>query len=245
MSFEAVRWALSQSQIRDPQEKLLLVVLADFLNKEARQCNPSRQTLMKAACIQNSNTLTARLNRLVQKGLISIERGNGSSNNYHLHELSTFTHEAPTSFTHEAPTSFTHEAPTTFTHEAPPASHVKHEPGIEPLINSTLEREQKKTIPCPFSPGSKIPDDYKTIAEEKGVLDPQEEFEKFIEWYRSRDKHLADWMMVWRSWVRRYVEYRKNSQQRDAQRQQQQRANSFTFEPPGGFTEAYYKDDIE
>lgn len=238
MSFEAVRWALSQSQIQDPQEKLLLVVLADFLNKEARQCNPSRETLMKAACIQNSNTLTARLNRLVQKGLISIERGNGSSNNYHLHELSTFTREAPTCFTHEAPT--------TFTREAPPASHVKHEPGIEPLINSTLEREQKKTISCPFPPGSKIPDEYKTIAEEKGVLDPQEEFEKFIEWYRSRDKHLADWTMAWRSWVRRYVQYRQSNLQKESQRvQQQPRANSFTFEPPGGFTEAYYKDDIE
>lgn len=129
MSFNATRWAMSQNNIKDPQEKLLLVALAHFLNESTRQCNPSRETLMKTACISNSNTLTKKIKNLEKKGLISVIAGKGCSNNYLLHEGSTFTDEVPShmKLLHVCST-------TTFTHEAPPPSYMKHEQRIEQRI---------------------------------------------------------------------------------------------------------------
>lgn len=129
MSFKATSWAVSQTNLKDPQEKLLLVALAHFLNESTRQCNPSRETLMKTACISNSNTLTKKLKGLEEKKLISVVAGKGRSNNYLLHEESTFTDEVPSRMKHLHVCSTT-----TFTHEAPPPSYMKHEHRIEHRI---------------------------------------------------------------------------------------------------------------
>lgn len=129
MSFNATRWAMSQNNIKDSQEKLLLVALAHFLNESTRQCNPSRETLMKTACISNSNTLTKKIKSLEEKGLISVIAGKGCSNNYLLHEESAFTDEAPSRMKHLHTCSTT-----TFTREAPPPSYMKHEQRIEQRI---------------------------------------------------------------------------------------------------------------
>lgn len=120
---------MSQTNLKDPQEKLLLVALAHFLNESTRQCNPSRETLMKTACISNSNTLTKKIKSLEEKGLISVIAGKGRSNNYHIHEESTFTDEVPSRMKH------LHTCSTsTFTHEAPPPSYMKDEHRIEHRI---------------------------------------------------------------------------------------------------------------
>lgn len=129
MSFKATSWAMSQTNLKDPQEKLLLVALAHFLNESTRQCNPSRETLMKTACISNSNTLTKKLKGLEEKKLITVVAGKGRSNNYHIHEESTFTDEVPSRMKH------LHTCSTsTFTHEAPPPSYMKDEHRIEHRI---------------------------------------------------------------------------------------------------------------
>lgn len=120
---------MSQTNLKDPQEKLLLVALAHFLNESTRQCNPSRETLMKTACISNSNTLTKKLKGLEEKKLITVVAGKGRSNNYHIHEESTFTDEVPSRMKH------LHTCSTsTFTHEAPPPSYMKDEHRIEHRI---------------------------------------------------------------------------------------------------------------
>lgn len=137
MSFNATRWAMSQNNIKDSQEKLLLVALAHFLNESTRQCNPSRETLMKTACISNSNTLTKKIKSLEEKGLISVIAGKGCSNNYLLHEESTFTDEAPSRMKHLHTCSTT-----TFTREAPPPSYMKHEQRIEQGNNIHTSSEQ-------------------------------------------------------------------------------------------------------
>lgn len=120
---------MSQTNLKDPQEKLLLVALAHFLNESTRQCNPSRETLMKTACISNSNTLTKKLKGLEEKKLITVVAGKGRSNNYHIHEESTFTDEVPSRMKH------LHTCSTsTFTDEAPPPSYMKDEHRIEHRI---------------------------------------------------------------------------------------------------------------
>lgn len=124
---------MSQTNLKDPQEKLLLVALAHFLNESTRQCNPSRETLMRAACISNSNTLTKKIRSLEEKGLISVIAGKGCSNNYLLHEGSTFTDEVPSRMKHLHTCSTT-----TFTHEAPPPSYMKHEQRIEQGIEQGI-----------------------------------------------------------------------------------------------------------
>lgn len=136
MSFDAVTWAIQQP-LRDAKEKMLLVVLAHHLNSKTGRCCPSRETLMTMACVANSNTLTAKINALVEKGLIEVVRGNGASNSYKF--LTTFTTEAPSELKHlQDCTTFTAEAPTTFTTEAPPPSVLKHEQGKNKELNKDI-----------------------------------------------------------------------------------------------------------
>lgn len=104
MSFDAIKWAINQD-IDDPKEKLLLVVLSDFLNDKSRQCNPSRETLMRKACIKNNKTLSSKLDSLASRGLIEIVRGKGVSNHYLVQNRTTFSTE-PRSAVHYHPVQY-------------------------------------------------------------------------------------------------------------------------------------------
>lgn len=127
MSFDAIKWAINQD-IDDPKEKLLLVILSDFLNDKTRQCNPSRETLMRKACIKNNKTLSSKLDSLVSRGLIEIVRGKGISNRYLVQNRTTFNSEPSSAVNHVQ-----HCTTTRFSTEPTPSSTVNHEPISEPI----------------------------------------------------------------------------------------------------------------
>lgn len=144
MSFEAIKWALNQD-IDDPKEKLLLVVLSDFLNDKSRQCNPSRETLMRKACIKNNKTLSSKLDSLASRGLIEIVRGKGVSNHYLVQNRTTFSTEPSSAVNHVQQCTTTK-----FNTEPTPSSAVNHEPISEPInepINTSFVRRAETGSP--------------------------------------------------------------------------------------------------
>jgi hypothetical protein len=140
MSFDAIKWAINQD-IDDPKEKLLLVILSDCLNDKTKQCNPSRETLMRKACIKNNKTLSAKLDSLVSRGLIEIVRGKGVSNHYLVQNRTTFSTE-PSSAVNHLPSSELNHLPSSELNHLP-SSAVNHEPISEPIkepINTYVRR---------------------------------------------------------------------------------------------------------
>lgn len=180
MSFDAIKWAINQD-IDDPKEKLLLVILSDCLNDKTKQCNPSRETLMRKACIKNNKTLSAKLDSLVSRGLIEIVRGKGVSNHYLVQNRTTFSTE-PSSAVNHPPSSELNQVQncTRFRTEPPPSSElnhlpssaVNHEPISEPI------KEPINTFVRRADPGS--PDAQKDAANESekfNLTEPTEEKE--------------------------------------------------------------------
>ena len=243
MSFTAIRWALSQDSLEDPREALLLVVLADYHNDKTGQCNPSRDTLKKRARIGNNNTLTAKLSTLQKKGLITVYSQNGKSNCYRLKLESTLETELP------------------------PSSELNHEPINEPIKEpNTLskEREDKnfsltptekkvskkqtaakkeKKGPYPYSENDPIPDEFLKIAQANNIQNPQELFKKMVLWCQANGRPYKNWKAGFTTWCMREVGYQKEKEQK--KQTQASKQNQFSYEPPGGFTDDYYRDQCE
>ncbi|WP_281536443.1 helix-turn-helix domain-containing protein [Parasutterella excrementihominis] len=261
MSFEAIKWAINQD-IDDPKEKLLLVILSDFLNDRTRQCNPSRETLMRKACIKNNKTLSSKLDSLVSKGLIEIVRGKGISNRYLVQNRTTFNSEPSSAVNHVQ-----HCTTTRFSSEPTPSSAVNHEPISEPIKEpNTLskEREDKnfsltptekkvskkqtaakkeKKGPYPYSENDPIPDEFLKIAQANNIQDPQELFKKMVLWCQANGRPYKNWKAGFTTWCLREVGYQKEKEQK--KQTQASKQNQFSYEPPGGFTDDYYRDQCE
>ena len=270
MSFTAIRWALSQDSLEDPREALLLVVLADYHNDKTGQCNPSRDTLKKRARIGNNNTLTAKLSTLQKKGLITVYSQNGKSNCYRLKLESTLETESPPSSELNQVqncTRFRTEPPPSSELNHLPSSELNHEPINEPIKEpNTLskEREDKnfsltptekkvskkqtaakkeKKGPYPYSENDPIPEEFLKIAQANNIQDPQALFKKMVLWCQANGRPYKNWKAGFTTWCMREVGYQKEKEQK--KQTQASKQNQFSYEPPGGFTDDYYRDQCE
>lgn len=256
MSFDAIKWAINQD-IDDPKEKLLLVVLSDFLNDKSRQCNPSRETLMRKACIKNNKTLSSKLDSLVSRGLIEIVRGKGVSNHYLVQNRTTFSTEPSSAVNHVQQCTTTQ-----FNTEPTPSSAVNHEPISEPIkepINNSIEsapnfsltspenptsskketvekkakRQKKEKVPCPYNEDEQIPEEFLKIAQKHNIQDPQQLFSKMVAYCKANGKQYADYKAAFTTWC-------LNESKWQQQKPPNQTSKPFAYEPPGGFTEEFY-----
>lgn len=270
MSFTAIRWALSQDSLEDPREALLLVVLADYHNDKTGQCNPSRDTLKKRARIGNNNTLTAKLSTLQKKGLITVYSQNGKSNCYRLKLESTLETESPPSSELNQVqncTRFRTEPPPSSELNHLPSSELNHEPINEPIKEpNTLskEREDKnfsltptekkvskkqtaakkeKKGPYPYSENDPIPDEFLKIAQANNIQNPQELFKKMVLWCQANGRPYKNWKAGFTTWCMREVGYQKEKEQK--KQTQASKQNQFSYEPPGGFTDDYYREQCK
>ena len=264
MSFTAIRWALSQDSLEDPREALLLVVLADYHNDKTGQCNPSRDTLKKRARIGNNNTLTAKLSTLQKKGLIAVYSQNGKSNCYRLKLESTLeTESPPSSELNHLPSSELNHLPSSELNHLP-SSELNHEPINEPIkepINNSIEsapdfsltapekttisktktvakKERKPRSPYPFSENDPIPEEFLKIAQSYNIQDPQKLFKNMILWCKANDKPYKNWKAGYTRWCIKEVEFKKAKEQKTT-------SKPFAYEPPGGFTEEYYREQCK
>lgn len=255
MSFDAIKWAINQD-IDDPKEKLLLVVLSDFLNDKSRQCNPSRETLMRKACIKNNKTLSSKLDSLVSRGLIEIVRGKGVSNHYLVQNRTTFSTEPSSAVNHVQQCTTTQ-----FNTEPTPSSAVNHEPISEPIkepINNSIEsapnfsltapektaiskketvekkpkRPKKEKVPCPYNEDDPIPEEFLKIAQKHNIQDPQQLFSKMVAYCKANGKQYADYKAAFTTWCLNESKWQ--------QKPPTQTSKSFAYEPPGGFTDEFY-----
>nr|DAW30581.1 MAG TPA: Replication initiator A family protein [Caudoviricetes sp.] len=255
MSFDAIKWAINQD-IDDPKEKLLLVVLSDFLNDKSRQCNPSRETLMRKACIKNNKTLSSKLDSLASRGLIEIVRGNGVSNHYLVQNRTTFSTEPSSAVNHVQQCTTTQ-----FSTEPTPSSAVNHEPINEPIkepINNSIEsapnfsltapekttiskketvekkpkRPKKEKVPCPYNEDDPIPEEFLKVAQKHNIQDPQQLFSKMVAYCKANGKQYADYKAAFTTWCLNESKWQ--------QKPPNQTSKSFAYEPPGGFTDEFY-----
>lgn len=271
MSFTAIRWALSQDSLEDPREALLLVVLADYHNDKTGQCNPSRDTLKKRARIGNNNTLTAKLSTLQKKGLITVYSQNGKSNCYRLKLESTLETESPPSSELNQVqncTRFRTEPPPSSELNHLPSSELNHEPINEPIsepINNYIEsapdfsltspekttiskketvekkakRQKKEKLPCPYNEDEQIPEEFLKVAQKHNIQDPQQLFSKMVAYCKANGKQYADYKAAFTTWC---LNESKWQQQKPAN---QQASKPYAYEPPGGFTEEYYREQCK
>lgn len=256
MSFDAIKWAINQD-IDDPKEKLLLVVLSDFLNDKSRQCNPSRETLMRKACIKNNKTLSSKLDSLASRGLIEIVRGKGVSNHYLVQNRTTFSTEPRSAVNHVQQCTTTQ-----FSTEPTPSSAVNHEPINEPIkepINNSIEsapdfsltapekttiskketvekkpkRPKKEKVPCPYNEDDPIPEEFLKVAQKHNIQDPQQLFSKMVAYCKANGKQYADYKAAFTTWC-------LNESKWQQQKPPNQTSKPFAYEPPGGFTDEFY-----
>lgn len=261
MSFDAIKWAINQD-IDDPKEKLLLVVLSDFLNDKSRQCNPSRETLMRKACIKNNKTLSSKLDSLASRGLIEIVRGKGVSNHYLVQNRTTFSTEPRSAVNHVQQCTTTQ-----FSTEPTPSSAVNHEPINEPIkepINNSIgsapnfsltapektaiskketvekkpKRPKKEKVPCPYNEDDPIPEEFLKIAQKHNIQDPQQLFSKMVAYCKANGKQYADYKAAFTTWC-------LNESKWQQQKPPNQTSKPFAYEPPGGFTEEYYREQCK
>lgn len=256
MSFDAIKWAINQD-IDDPKEKLLLVVLSDFLNDKSRQCNPSRETLMRKACIKNNKTLSSKLDSLASRGLIEIVRGKGVSNHYLVQNRTTFSTEPRSAVNHVQQCTTTQ-----FSTEPTPSSAVNHEPINEPIkepINNSIEsapnfsltapektaiskketvekkpkRPKKEKVPCSYNEDDPIPEEFLKIAQKHNIQDPQQLFSKMVAYCKANGKQYVDYKAAFTTWC-------LNESKWQQQKPPNQTSKPFAYEPPGGFTDEFY-----
>ena len=105
---------------------------------------------------------------------------------------------------------------------------------------SKVKRQKKEKIPCPFKDGDQIPEDYLTTAKRYGVQDPQSLFDSLIAYCKAKDVEYADYKAA-------FTTFCINDKAKREKKSQNQFNNAppFEYEPPGGFTDDYYRDKCE
>lgn len=105
---------------------------------------------------------------------------------------------------------------------------------------SKVKRQKKEKIPCPFKDGDQIPEDYLTTAKRYGVQDPQSLFDSLIAYCKAKDVEYADYKAA-------FTTFCINDKAKREKKSQNQFNNAppFEYEPPGGFTDDYYRDQCK
>lgn len=105
---------------------------------------------------------------------------------------------------------------------------------------SKVKRQKKEKIPCPFKDGDQIPEDYLTTAKRYGVQDPQSLFDSLIAYCKAKDVEYADYKAA-------FTTFCINDKAKREKKSQNQFNNAppFEYEPPGGFTEEYYREQCK
>lgn len=108
--------------------------------------------------------------------------------------------------------------------------------------NQTAAKKEKKG-PYPYSENDPIPDEFLKIAQANNIQNPQELFKKMVLWCQANGRPYKNWKAGFTTWCMREVGYQKEKEQK--KQTQASKQNQFSYEPPGGFTDDYYRDQCE
>lgn len=250
--------------------KSVLRCLADFRNEKTGQCNPSTDTIAKETEL-NRKTVYKAITYLEEKGFIRRERVVLNSSNNYVLNLSDSTDSPKNGSTKNGSTkcgtSTKNGLPVVPNMGRVVVPNMGHEP-VNEQVNETItlskEREEQnfsltptekkvskkqtaakkeKKGPYPYSENDPIPDEFLKIAQANNIQNPQELFKKMVLWCQANGRPYKNWKAGFTTWCMREVGYQKEKEQK--KQTQASKQNQFSYEPPGGFTDDYYRDQCE
>lgn len=249
--------------------KSVLRCLADFRNEKTGRCNPSTDAIAKETEL-NRKTVYKAITYLEEKGFIRRERiVLNSSNNYVLN-LTAGADSPKNGSTKNGSTKYG-TSPKNGLSVVPNMGRVVgpnlgHEPlneSVNEPVNNSIEsasnfsltspekttiskpetvekkakRQKNEKVPCPFNEDDQIPEEFLKVAQKHNIQDPQQLFSKMVAYCKANGKQYADYKAAFTTWCLNESKWQ--------QKPPNQNSKPFAYEPPGGFTEEYYREQCK
>lgn len=106
-------------------------------------------------------------------------------------------------------------------------------------VEKKAKRQKKEKVPCPYNEDEQIPEEFLKVAQKHNIQDPQQLFSKMVAYCKANGKQYADYKAAFTTWC---LNESKWQQQKPAN---QQASKPYAYEPPGGFTEEYYREQCK
>jgi hypothetical protein len=100
------------------------------------------------------------------------------------------------------------------------------------------KRQKKTKVPCPYNDDDVIPEEFLNVAQRHNIQDPQKLFSKMVAYCKANGKQYADYKAAFTTWC-------LNESKWQQQKPPNQTSKPFAYEPPGGFTEEYYREQCK
>lgn len=105
-------------------------------------------------------------------------------------------------------------------------------------VEKKAKRQKKEKLPCPYNEDDVIPEEFLKVAQKHNIQDPQQLFSKMVAYCKANGKQYADYKAAFTTWC-------LNESKWQQQKPPNQTSKPFAYEPPGGFTEEYYREQCE
>lgn len=105
-------------------------------------------------------------------------------------------------------------------------------------VEKKPKRPKKEKVPCPYNEDDPIPEEFLKVAQRHNIQDPQQLFSKMVAYCKANGKQYADYKAAFTTWC-------LNESKWQQQKPPNQTSKPFAYEPPGGFTDDYYRDQCE
>lgn len=105
-------------------------------------------------------------------------------------------------------------------------------------VEKKPKRQKKEKVPCPYNEDDPIPEEFLKVAQKHNIQDPQQLFSKMVAYCKANGKQYADYKAAFTTWC-------LNESKWQQQKPPNQTSKPFAYEPPGGFTEEYYREQCK
>lgn len=105
-------------------------------------------------------------------------------------------------------------------------------------VEKKAKRQKKEKLPCPYNEDDPIPEEFLKVAQRHNIQDPQQLFSKMVAYCKANGKQYADYKAAFTTWC-------LNESKWQQQKPPNQTSKPFAYEPPGGFTEEYYREQCK
>lgn len=116
---------------------------------------------------------------------------------------------------------------------------IESAPNFSLTVQKKSKRQKKEKVPCPYNEDDQIPEEFVKVAQKHNIQDPQQLFSKMVAYCKANGKQYADYKAAFTTWC---LNESKWQQQKPAN---QQASKPYAYEPPGGFTEEYYREQCK
>lgn len=115
---------------------------------------------------------------------------------------------------------------------------IESAPNFSLTVQKKSKRQKKEKVPCPYNEDDPIPEEFLKVAQKHNIQDPQQLFSKMVAYCKANGKQYADYKAAFTTWC-------LNESKWQQQKPPNQTSKPFAYEPPGGFTDDYYRDQCE